>query len=435
MKNEKQWQELEKIAPAEVVEALKKLNAFYDGSKIAVWMANLYDPEVGGFYYSNSARDHEGFLPDLESTVQLLRWAEANGAFTKPIREMIPSDISEKIVKFAKDMQSDIDGCFYHPQWRNQTVGIARSGRDISWGNAVMTIFGAQPDYDIPGGEKGRYGAPKGAEDKSDAKPARNVVANFSSSEAYTKWLEEFNASIKENSGNAHNMNAMYSEIRGRGFVKETLDYLDRIQDEVYAEQTAAGETPTGLWQKPIDYNAVWGLLKFMPFYNDAKDGRPIRYAKEIVATCVKVVALPPVGKYFMNDMMNQWRGIDSMLANVRKYAPEQLEELYEITRANAKALVENSLAKIQSFKRDDGSFAYKQDGHSLANIYGTPISLGASEGDVNATGLCSSMYRGVFTCLGYPVVHLCDESDGEEFIRIITSKAPIVKKPVPVSE
>ena len=50
MKNEKQWQELEKIAPEDVVEALKKLNAFYDGRKIAVWMAGLYDPEVGGFY-------------------------------------------------------------------------------------------------------------------------------------------------------------------------------------------------------------------------------------------------------------------------------------------------------------------------------------------------------------------------------------------------
>ena len=93
------WKELEQIAPPEVVDALKNLNAFYDGSKIADWMANLYDPEVGGFYYSNSARDTEGFLPDLESTVQLLRWTEANGAFVRPIKEMIPTDMAEKLVK------------------------------------------------------------------------------------------------------------------------------------------------------------------------------------------------------------------------------------------------------------------------------------------------------------------------------------------------
>ena len=426
------WTDLEKVASPEVVESLKKLNAFYDGRKIAVWMANLYDSEIGGFYYSNSARDHEGFMPDLESTVQLLSWMEANGAFPKPAREMIPADIADKLVKFAKDMQSDVDGCFYHPQWRGQTVGVARSGRDIGWGNKLIKMFGARPDYDVPGGASGILGAPKGASASADAAPMRQTVADFSSSEAYTRWVEEFNATIKENSGNAHAMNAMYSEIRGRGFVRETLDFLDRIQDEVYAEQVAAGETPTGLWQKPVDYHAVWGLLKFMPFYNDAENGREIRYAKEIVATCVRVIALPPVGKYFMNDMMNQWRGIDSMLANVKKYHPELLEDLYAITRASAKELVDNSLAKIQPFKREDGSFSYKQDGHSLANIYGTPISLGLEEGDVNATGLCSSMYRGVFTCLGYPVVSLCDESDGEEVIRIITSKQPVKKSPVP---
>ncbi len=429
------WEELEKIAPAEVVEALKSLNAFYDGRKIAEWMANLYDPEVGGFYYSNSARDTEGYLPDLESSVQLLRWTHANGAFTKQIKDMIPADIAAKLVKFARDMQSETDGCFYHPQWRGQTVGIARSGRDISWGNGLITMFDEQPNYDVPGGAKGIFGAPTGDRLSSEGTKKRNIVADFSSSEAYTKWIEEFNSTIKENSGNAHNMNAMYSEIRGRGFVKETLDFLDRIQDEVYAEQTAAGEEPTGLWQKPVDYHAVWGLLKFMPFYNDNECGREIRYSKEIVATCVKVIKLPPVGKYYMNDMMNQWRGIDSMLQNVKKYHPEQLEELYAITRAHAKELVDNSLAKIQPFKREDSSFSYCQDGHSLANIYGTPISLGAVEGDVNATGLCSSMYRAAFTCLGYPVVPLCNEADGEMFVEIIKNKKPIKKTPAPTME
>ena len=429
------WEELEKIAPAEVVESLKKLNSFYDGRKMACWLAGLYDPEIGGFYYSNSARDHEGFAPDLESTVQLLAWCEANGAFRGPAKSKIPADIAEKLVKFAKDMQSDVDGCFYHPQWSHMQVGIARSGRDISWGNKLISMFDGQPNYDVPGGAKGILGAPKGVDSKNGASAARKVVADFSSHEAYAKWIAEFNSTIKENSGNAHNMNAMYSEIRGRGFVKDTLDYLDRIQDEVYREQIAAGETPTGLWQKPIDYHAVWGLLKFMPFYNDSTDGRAIKYAKEIVASCVKVIALPPVGTYYMNDMMNQWRGIVSLLGNIEKYNPELLPELFEITRANAKELVDNSLAKILPFKREDSSFSYKLDGHSLSNIYGTPISLGLTEGDVNASGLCSSMYRGVFECLGYPVVPLCDVEDGDMFIDIITHKAPIEKRPVPKSE
>lgn len=424
------WRELESIAPTDVVESLKRLNAFYDGRGIATWMANLYDPEIGGFYYSNSARDNDGFLPDLESTNQIMWWLRSNGAFATSHKKFFPDDFAQGIVRFTRAMQSDVDGCFYHPQWKNMTVNVDRAGRDLRWGDALLYMFGAQPDYDIPGGERGIYGAPKGkVKEESDEPPARKVIADFSSSEAYTRWLEKYDATIKENSGNAHLLESMYSDIKEHGYVKETLDFLERIQDEVYAEQVAAGETPTGLFQKPVNYRAVWGLLKSMIFYNDSEFGRPMRYAKEIVATCVRVIALPPDGKYYMNDMMNQWRGIDHMLTNIKKHAPEQLEELYEVARASARELVDNTLAKIQPFKHDDGSFAYRSDGHSLSTIYGAPISLGESEGDVNASILCSSMQRAIFSCLGYPLVPICDESDGEEFLRIIAEKRARVCK------
>ena len=423
MKNESKWQELEKIAPSDVVEALKRLNAFYDGRGIATWMANLYDPKIGGFYYSNSARDNDEFLPDLESTIQIMWWLRSNGAFETSHKRFFPEDFAKGIVRFTKAMQSEVDGCFYHPQWSNITVNVDRAGRDLRWGDGLLYMFGEQPDYDVPGGEKGIYGAPKGASKDDEEAPKRTVVADFSSSEAYTRWLEKYDETIKENSGNAHLLESMYSDIKEHGYVKETLDFLERIQEEIYEEQLAAGETPTGLFQKPVNYRAVWGLLKSMIFYNDPEFGRPMRYAKEIVATCVRVIALPPDGNYFMNDMMNQWRGIDHMLTNIRKHAPEQLEELYEVARANARELVDNTLAKIQSFKHEDGSFAYRNDGHSLSKIYGAPISLGESEGDVNASILCSSMQRAIFSCLGYPLVPICDESDGKEFLRIIAEK------------
>ena len=67
--NDNKWAELEKLAAPSVVEALKKLHAFYDGRKIAVWAANLYDPATGGFYYSNSARDNEGYAPEDRKSV------------------------------------------------------------------------------------------------------------------------------------------------------------------------------------------------------------------------------------------------------------------------------------------------------------------------------------------------------------------------------
>ena len=53
-------------------------------------------------------------------------------------------------------------------------------------------------------------------------------------------------------------------------------------------------------------------------------------------------------------------------------------------------------------------------------------------EGDVNATVLICSMYRCMFTCLGYSVVHLGNETRGKEFIKMLYEVEPIVKNPAP---
>ena len=53
----------------EFVEAMKQLYTLSTDNLIS-WFANLYDPAIGGYYYSNSGRDTYGFLPDIESTNQ-----------------------------------------------------------------------------------------------------------------------------------------------------------------------------------------------------------------------------------------------------------------------------------------------------------------------------------------------------------------------------
>ena len=62
----------------EIVAAYKDLYSVHDKRMIS-WLAKLFDPDIGGFYYSNSGRDNEYidfkgkrhyFLPDIESTIQ-----------------------------------------------------------------------------------------------------------------------------------------------------------------------------------------------------------------------------------------------------------------------------------------------------------------------------------------------------------------------------
>ncbi len=98
MKNltkEEQWKKLEEYlkedigsdAAKDFVNALCDLYSLYT-SDMTEWYAKLYDPKVGGYYYSNSGRDHEEIeykgmtfplLPDIESTNQALNFLKSTG--------------------------------------------------------------------------------------------------------------------------------------------------------------------------------------------------------------------------------------------------------------------------------------------------------------------------------------------------------------------
>ena len=85
----------------ETVLALGNLLDLY-GDEMYRWLARLYDPKIGGFYYSNSARDYEGFLPDVESTAQALYAMGNNGLFERfggSLRDALPSGTVVRVGK------------------------------------------------------------------------------------------------------------------------------------------------------------------------------------------------------------------------------------------------------------------------------------------------------------------------------------------------
>ena len=491
LEQETLWLDIKAEAPEDLYNALRKLNGMYEGSKICEWMANLWDDEIGGFYYSNSARDNEPFRPDLESTNQLTGWLQTNGAcaaYNNQVNNMFPNDLKMKIVDFAKSTQCATDGYFYHPQWPQGTdkLNTDRYGRDLSWGVALINRFLVDRDGDgVPEKQYPNYCTPSGAkcEEHKDGGscsfisavssnntglasvsacatsritagvqssvstavskiPASTVSAvvssrpDYSSSEAFSSWLAAYCASIREDSGRAHNINALKSEIIARGYGDEVVDFLEMHQQAVYEEQIAAGETPSGLWQRyPDDYKFVWGILKYMPFYNSSTCGRAIKYPELIVAGCMEVIMLPAIGDYAMNDLMNQWSAISAIISNVKKNreANEEgtLERIYDMLKNRGAELVENCILKLEDYKLEDGTFVYTYAGKSLASIYGVPISLGVREGDVNGNSLCASLYRGMFNCLGYDEIPLCAASDGKLFLDTLYALGPVEKNPV----
>ena len=478
LETERAWTDLEAQAPAEVIAALREAYSFYSDDKLIGWMANLYDPEIGGFYYSISARDNEPFRPDMESTNQILSILTGNGAIKDRSNEL-PEDIVKKIVKFVRDMQSPKDGYFYHSQWAQDKslLNTDRYGRDLAAAGSLITSFYVDTDgdgvkekqypyYCIPGSQRcfehkdgGSCSFPIASAqitEKVSSTVTRSIVSDvalavsrlntskvvaaatvsshpdYSSPEAFEAWLRAYNGDLweRDDSGNAHLIAELRVEISQRGYLDIVLDYLDEQQELMYTQQLATGEKPTGMWQRTVNYRAAWGFFKYMAMYNMASWRKiDIKYVPYIVDAYIQIIKMPPDGDYYINDLMNQWLGISRLIANVRKfYGEQEVQKIYDMMKVDAADLIYNSLDKIAPFKRADGSFSYNPDGRSNAIIYGVSISLGEVEGDVNGTLLALNMYNAFFTVFGYKAVPLFDSDDGKEFVRVLKGCEPIVK-------
>ena len=156
--HDERWAKIEAEHGADVANAMKALYDYYDGERIAEWIASLYDPKTGGFYYCKSARDTDGYLPDLESTGQALSVLSEIGAVPRDkINEILPEKVRRKIVKFVHERQSPVDGYFYHPQWPQgkENLPTDRYGRDM--GHATSILKRVKCDLDGDGIDEVQY--------------------------------------------------------------------------------------------------------------------------------------------------------------------------------------------------------------------------------------------------------------------------------------
>ena len=469
MKSEAIWSKIAVSASDELYAALRNFASGFNGTITCEWMANLWDGDTGGFYYSNSARDNEPFRPDLESTYQVISWLKANGA-TSDVNELFPNEIKAKIVDFAKGLQSS-DGYFYHPQWPQGTDNLQtdRYGRDLSWATDLINRFTVDrdgdgveekqyPNFCAPSGIKCEEHAKNGGAcpsatplalrkstsdvktavskvSQSTVKPTSSVLEkpDYSSSAAFTAWLERMNADIKNKPGlPAHYICALQDEIKANGYCDELLDYLERIQDEVYEEQIKNGEKPSGLWGYEPSLSLAMAVQKYVTFFNDEKYGRPLKYYKEAISTCIDIILIDSGDNSALNTLMNQWNSVAHIMSNVKKFhkdEPELIDELYGMVRARGVELVNFISKALDEHRLGNGMFV-THHGKSMTPLYGVPVSMGVRESDVNGEILVTTLYRSVFLAFNYPVVPLCSEEDGANFVDIITDSYPIEKKP-----
>ena len=357
----------------EIAEALAELYSIYTPDTVE-WLANLYDPKIGGFYYSNSARDNESvihnekeykLLPDAESTRQALNFIDTSGmgdGTENGYVNIIPDWMKAQVASFIKGLQ-DPDGYFYHEQWGKE-IGISRRARDLNWCTRILGALGERTNY------------PTIFNKKSGETTSETLIPeHLSSPEKFAEYLKELNlAEYSYKGGNA--LSSQAAQIRACGLSDQMMEYLNSMQ-----------HADTGLWHHTANYYGVNGLMKISGVYEGSHMVLPNSVAAAESAFDA-IISEEPIDAVV--SLWNTWEAITRIVDNLRKNGGEEGErtaqEIYAKMRARAPEAIRRSKEKIEKFKKADGGFSYKP-AFASPTSQGVPVCIPyLPEGDVNAT-------------------------------------------------
>ena len=430
------------------------------------WAANLYAPEIGGFYYSNSARDTLGYLPDLESTGQML--ALLSDSILGLMNHLggsagFPDWMKEQLAAFVKPLQ-DPNGFFYHPQWdRLEDQYPERRGRDQSWALSILGVAGVKPTYTVgarlgdgmlidgtrvdangnvieaakPLTSRLGNGVPLAVSAVLSANASGYVDPDLASAEAFREYLEEGN--IRNNSYGFGNQLAARTD--------EFLRREKQLQDEkagwsvkeiliTYLKENQNPENGAWYW-KPLSfadrsyYDAVNGLLKTSALYTAF--GVEMPYAMEACKTAINGIYSAEVPIHVC-DIYNPWFAVQNVFKNLtscssKAYAEEKIAEIRNELMLDAPNAIRKTAEKIAKHKKDDGSFSYLQESSSPTSQYMQVAVKGSDEGDVNATIICYiDIANRMFDVLGLSRPTVLGRADWYEFITIMENLGAVIK-------
>ena len=380
IKRQKTYDELLPLIGEDGVAAFK---AHMDtlGDELYIWLAGLWEPEIGGFYYSNTARDDAEFLPDIESTAQAMGWLEGCSMFEDfgdSFVKAMPEDALSAMLGFTKGLQSSEDGYFYHPQWQ-KNIKLSRRSRDLTWSVGLLRAFGEAPLYDTPTGIKGSLGAPSDLTLEEGEKKTSTLPPELQSIEAFRAYLDSLDLYHHSYNG-GNDLSALRLELAAAGpeIVRYMFDYLNDMQNP-----------ENGLWSDKSDYYAVNGLMKIGMVYTYFKEPLP-NYERALMSAADATVSDEvPTG---ITSIYNPWVCIKATLDTVRaSHGDAEADRLRDLVRARSAQMIRATSEKIAPYRKPDGGYSYNREGCSWTS-QGAPVARKyAVESDVNATSIATN--------------------------------------------
>ena len=440
----------------EIVNALKNLQSLLSDDVVS-WIANLYDPVTGGFYYSNSARNTIGFLPDLESTYQLLGLPVSIGMTDgKSVSEFYPEEIADAIVAWVKGLQDPENGYFYHPQWGKNFTDqlLSRRGRDLQWAERLLAYFDAKPTYDTPNGVKGDGILANGESvvpvskallteklTKSTASAVSKVIlvndadANVASHLRDKRSFEEYlkTLDIKTNSYSVGNtLESQATQIVARDKVLAQRGETYRLADILHKWLNDNQNPNTGCWlaNGSVNGDAVNGLLKISSTYN--KIGKEIPNVLVALGTAINYVTSDedPVHICYV---LNPLYAISELKTNINKFSSSNAAEGFKNAQQyifdNAVEFIEAVTAKLSVFKKQDGSYSYYPT-QTASGSQGVTVALvNTNEGDANSTNIgIAAIPSHLYSALGLSQPEICTKADGFRYLELLEEMGEVIK-------
>lgn len=160
------WEQVSSKYSASVYQGMRTYYNVFSGesSDITAWFANLYDPDLGGFYATATGRDEINIFPDIQSTAEIFEFIIASGMLDDldgGIAKYLPNIVKCQLIWYAKSIQ-DENGYFYMTQLGKDILdseevegALERRESDLRYAESLLDILGAQPTYDTPNGVKG----------------------------------------------------------------------------------------------------------------------------------------------------------------------------------------------------------------------------------------------------------------------------------------
>ncbi|OIJ14701.1 hypothetical protein BKP37_07825 [Anaerobacillus alkalilacustris] len=314
------------------------------------WLAGQYDKESGGFYYAESSKNVENYLPDIESTAQALNILERY-----QLIERMPIEMKQKVITFLQQKQNENTGYFLddNPNMVNDEVMVARA---IGYCSNRLMKFGKKPLYPLP---------------KKDS----SAPTYMESTETYKDWLSNIDLRNSWRGCDRLGVSAVYlaqlSDDTRQDYLNVALDFFKEIQDP-----------KTGLWGEGSMYVRISGTFKLHTFYSKFNIPLPRREKiYESILACLKTETATDM--CYIRNSVNLLDYLDL------KMPKSDLFDVIKITTENMKKL-----------KRLDGGFSREiENSPSAPNVaqvkqgdyypdmpVAVHLSQGLYEGDMNAS-------------------------------------------------